>query len=348
MSAPAFALPVELEAHEPPEARGLERDEVRLMVASRGAASLAHASFRELPELLDPGDLLVINNSATLPAAVPARRADGSELELRFAGPAQGMADGWWIAERRAADGGPAQDSHSPGEIVGLPGGATAALVAPYAGGHRLWLASVSAGEPLPEYLWRYGHPVQYSYVSAPWPLEAFQTAYALIPGSAEMPSAGRPFTPALITALVARGVLIAPLTLHTGLSSPERDEAPQAERFEVPATTADAVNAVHGWGGRVIAVRDDRRPSAGERRRAGRVRAGQRRMDQPRDHAGARIAGDRRSDQRLARARGLAPAPAGGGRRIRGAAGALLRGRARAGLSVARVRRQPPHRALI
>ncbi len=69
------------------------------------------------------------------------------------------------------------------------------------------------------------------------------------------MPSAGRPFTPALITALVARGVLIAPLTLHTGLSSPERDEAPQAERFEVPATTADAVNAVHGWGGRVIAV---------------------------------------------------------------------------------------------
>ena len=255
MSAPAFALPAELEAHEPPEARGLERDEVRLMVASRGAASLAHASFRELPELLDPGDLLVINNSATLPAAVPARRADGSELELRFAGPAQGMADGWWIAERRAADGGPAHDSHSPGEIVGLPGGATAALVAPYAGGHRLWLTSVSAGEPLPEYLWRYGHPVQYSYVSAPWPLEAFQTAYALIPGSAEMPSAGRPFTPALITALVARGVLIAPLTLHTGLSSPERDEAPQAERFEVPATTADAVNAVHGWGGRVIAV---------------------------------------------------------------------------------------------
>ncbi len=105
------------------------------------------------------------------------------------------------------------------------------------------------------EYLWRYGHPVRYSYLAESWPLDAFQTAYALVPGSAEMPSAGRPFTPQLITALVARGVLIAPLTLHAGLSSPERGEAPQAERFEVGEPTAAAVNAAHGWGGRVVAV---------------------------------------------------------------------------------------------
>ncbi len=256
MSAPAFALPEALEAHEPPEARGLERDEVRLMVATRGDGRLAHASFHDLPELLEPGDLVVINNSATLPAAVAARRGDGSALELRFAGPAPGTdGESLWVAERRGADGSPDDGAHQESETVELPGGASATLVAPHAGGPRLWLTSVRAGEPLHEYLWRYGHPVQYSYLNASWPLNAFQTAYALIPGSAEMPSAGRPFTPALITALAARGVLITPLTLHTGLSSPERDESPQAERFEVPAATADAVNAAHAWGGRVIAV---------------------------------------------------------------------------------------------
>jgi S-adenosylmethionine:tRNA ribosyltransferase-isomerase len=256
VSAPAFALPTELEAHEPPEARGLARDEVRLMVATRGDGRIAHASFRDLPELLEPGDLLVVNNSATLPAAVAARRRDGSGLELRFAGPAPGLdPDEWWVAERRSADGGPDDGSHRTRETVELPGGATAAMVAPYAGGQRLWLTAVHAGEPLHEYLWRYGHPIQYSYVTGTWPLDAFQTVYALVPGSAEMPSAGRPFTPELITALAARGVLVAPLTLHTGLSSPERHEPPQAERFEVPTTTADAVNATRAWGGRVIAV---------------------------------------------------------------------------------------------
>jgi S-adenosylmethionine:tRNA ribosyltransferase-isomerase len=69
------------------------------------------------------------------------------------------------------------------------------------------------------------------------------------------MPSAGRPFTHELVTELVTKGVLVAPLTLHTGVSSPERGEPPYPERYRVPATTARLVNAVHGWGGRVVAV---------------------------------------------------------------------------------------------
>jgi S-adenosylmethionine:tRNA ribosyltransferase-isomerase len=69
------------------------------------------------------------------------------------------------------------------------------------------------------------------------------------------MPSAGRPFTTELVTELVARGVLVAPVILHTGVSSPERGEPPYPERFRVPAHTAALVNAVHGWNGRVIAV---------------------------------------------------------------------------------------------
>ena len=87
------------------------------------------------------------------------------------------------------------------------------------------------------------------------WPIDAYQTVFALEPGSAEMPSAGRPFTTGLVTALVARGILVAPLTLHTGVSSPELGEPPFPERYRVPETTARLVNAVHEWGGRVIAV---------------------------------------------------------------------------------------------
>jgi len=107
----------------------------------------------------------------------------------------------------------------------------------------------------VPAHLHRHGRPIRYGYVPQQWPLADYQTAYALEPGSAEMPSAGRPFTSQLVTRLAAGGVLVVPLTLHTGVSSPERDEAPYPERYEVPAATARVVNAVHGWGGRVIAV---------------------------------------------------------------------------------------------
>ena len=251
----AFELPQALEAHEPPEARGLARDEVRLMVAQRSDGSLVHARFNELPRFLDPGDLLVINTSATLPAAVPARRADGTVLELHFATEAPHLPGGdWWVVELRSADGSSPFKAARAGERLELPG-ADVELTAPYATGARLWLARLIAGEPLRDYLARHGHPIRYGYVPHEWPPDAYQTAYALEPGSAEMPSAGRPFTPELVTRLVAGGVLIAPITLHTGVSSPERHEAPYPERYEVPAATARLVNAVHGWRGRVVAV---------------------------------------------------------------------------------------------
>jgi S-adenosylmethionine:tRNA ribosyltransferase-isomerase len=251
----AFELPQALEAHEPPEARGLARDEVRLMVARRSDNSIAHSQFKDLPQFLDPGDLLVINTSATLPAAVPARRADGSALELHFATEAPHLPGGdWWVVELRSADGSTPFRGGEAGERLELPG-ADVELAAPYATGARLWLARLIAGEPLPEYLARHGHPIRYGYVPHEWPLDAYQTAYALEPGSAEMPSAGRPFTPELVTRLVARGVYIAPITLHTGVSSPERHEGPYPERYEVPPATARLVNAVRGWHGRVVAV---------------------------------------------------------------------------------------------
>ena len=248
----AFELPAALEAHAPPEARGLARDEVRLMVASRSHGRVEHASFRDLPRFLGAGDLLVVNTSATVPAAVDARRADGTPIELRFSTVPPHLPTGrWWLVELRDAAGGPLPRGGRAGERLTLPGDAVAELLAPYAGGPRLWLARIEGELPLE----RHGRPVRYAYVPEAWPLEAYQTVFALHPGSAEMPSAGRPFTPELVTRLVGGGVQIAPVLLHTGLSSSERGEPPVPERFAVSGETARLVNAVKGWGGRVIAV---------------------------------------------------------------------------------------------
>jgi S-adenosylmethionine:tRNA ribosyltransferase-isomerase len=255
VSALAFELPAALEAREPPEARGLARDEVRLMVSTRGDGQVVHASFRDLPGFLAAGDLVVVNTSATLPAAVAGRRADGGAVRVHFATPAPHLPEqSWWVVELRSSDGAHPCAARG-GERLELTGGAGLELVAPYASGARLVLARLDAEETVPAYLARHGEPIRYGYVSDPWPLAAYQTAYALAPGSAEMPSAGRPFTPELVTTLVAGGVLVAPIALHTGVSSPEVHEPPYPERYQVPAATALLVNAVREWGGRVIAV---------------------------------------------------------------------------------------------
>jgi S-adenosylmethionine:tRNA ribosyltransferase-isomerase len=257
VNALAFQLSQAHHATAPPEARGLARDEVRLLVAERGSGALEHGRFRDLPRHLRAGDLLVVNVSATLPAAVRGTLDGRERVELRFAtaAPDLELHGSWWIVELRSPDGARPYRGASAGQRVELPGDTDVELVAPYAGGTRLWLARVKGPRPLREFLAAHGHPIRYGYVPREWPLDAYQTVFATEPGSAEMPSAGRPFTAELITALAARGVLIAPLTLHTGVSSLERGEAPYPERYAVPQETARLVDAVRWWGGRVIAV---------------------------------------------------------------------------------------------
>ena len=247
MSTLAFELPARLEAERPPKAR----DDVRLLVSDRSDGSIVHSRFRALPNFLAPGDLLVVNTSATLPAALAAERADGTVLELRLSTPARGLAQ-HWIVELRRGDAPFA--AGEIGEQLRLPAGATASIVAPYAA-PRLWLAELDLPEPIEAYLAEHGRPIRYRYVPRDWPLSAYQNVYAVESGSAEMPSAGRPFTHEMVTQLVAQGVLVAPITLHTGVSSQERHERPYAERYSVPEHTAGLVNAVRGWAGRVIAT---------------------------------------------------------------------------------------------
>jgi S-adenosylmethionine:tRNA ribosyltransferase-isomerase len=254
VTVPAFELPSALEARVPPEARGLARDEVRLLVAHRARPSISHRQFRDLPEVLSPGDLLVVNVSATLPAAVPGRRSDGERVLVHFATRAPRLDDSWRVVELRDADGSRPVRGRL-GERIGLDGGAELELVSPYASGARLALARFQGPGPVDAYLTGHGQPIRYGYVADRWPIEAYQNVYATRPGSAEMPSAGRPLTAELITRLLAAGVLIAPITLHTGVSSPERHESPFPESFEVPESTARLVDLVRENGGRVIAV---------------------------------------------------------------------------------------------
>jgi S-adenosylmethionine:tRNA ribosyltransferase-isomerase len=258
-----FEVPPHLEAAEPPEARGLNRDEVRLMVAYRHEGRLVHARFHDLPRFLGPGDLLVINTSKTLPASVPAATSAGLELRLHLSSPAP---DGRWLVELRLPSGAfsiPFPDGRA-GQCLRLPAGGTARLIAPFGPGlrrrssepaTRLWLADVDLPEGLFAYLRAHGEPIRYPHIRRPWPLSSYQTVYALEPGSAEMPSAGRAFTPELLTRLMAEGVAVAPIVLHTGVSSLEEGEPPYPEVFRVPPTTALLVNAIRAGGGRVVAV---------------------------------------------------------------------------------------------
>ena len=244
-----FLLPPALEAHEPPEAHGRARDDVRLLVGRRGTGAVAHHEFRELPGLLDPGDLLVVNTSATLPAAVRLDR-----LAVHFSTPLPDT-PGVWLVELRLRAGKATRPYRGgrPGEWFPLPGGTTLTLIRRHT--ERLWQARLNA-DVVP-YLLRHGTPIRYAYVPRDWPAEAYQSVFTTDrrDGGAEMPSAARPFTPELVTRLVSRGVLMAPLTLHTGVASPEAPEPPYAERYEVPAATADLINHVHRSGRRVVAV---------------------------------------------------------------------------------------------
>ena len=241
-----FALPAEREAHDPPEARGVARDGVRLLVSRRATGQVSHHGFRDLPGLLLPGDLVVVNDTGTLPAQVRAGRG----LAVHFSTP---LPDGAWLVELRAITDNISRPNGQgfPAQVIDLPAGAALTLEGKVTG--RLWRARLSVA--VVPYLLRYGIPIRYSYVNRDWPLASYQTVFSRKPGSAEMPSASRPFTAPVVTDLVARGVLITPLTLHAGVSSLEADEDPYPEPYDVPPATARLVNHVRAHGGLVIAA---------------------------------------------------------------------------------------------
>lgn len=244
-----FVLPPSSSAGSPPEARGLARDEVRLAVVTPERTS--HRVARELADWLEPGDLLVVNTSATLPSALSVRRDSGSAtLHVSTE-----LDDGAWVVELRRPDGrGPARPS--PGEVLRLPDGVRLRITSPHPSGQqRLWRATALPVVDRVAYLRRHGAPIRYPYLHGDWPIEQLQNVYAAVPGSAEMPSAGRPLSQAVLVDLMRVGVVVAPLVLHTGVASQESHEPPQPEWLSVPVPTARLVNLTRATGGRVVAV---------------------------------------------------------------------------------------------
>jgi S-adenosylmethionine:tRNA ribosyltransferase-isomerase len=252
----------------PPEVRGVPRDRVRMLVATN--RGLAHRLAWQLPAVLRAGDVLVVNTSDTLPAALPGVTADGDRVEAHLSTPDPQAGAGYrevlaargsrWIVEVRTAGplGGDPSHADRRGAQIRLTGGGVLRIDGPHpadAGRPRLWTAELTTPAPLLDWLGNHGDPIRYRYVSAPWRLSAYRTTYADTPGSAEMPSAGRALTPRVFRRLRARGVEVADVVLHCGVSSLESGEPPFAEWFEVPRSTAETVRDARRDGRRVIAV---------------------------------------------------------------------------------------------
>jgi S-adenosylmethionine:tRNA ribosyltransferase-isomerase len=249
-----WQLPQGQAAVAPPERRGVARDEVRLLVSDR--RGIRHDIFRRLPRYLAPGDIVVVNTSATRAGAIDGtwrRRRVVLHLSSR-------LDDGDWVVEIRGPDGaGPIREAMA-GELLQLEGGGEAHLLSPYLPGNtRLWRARLRIPGAVDRHLTSHGRPIAYGPLPDGWDLSDYQTIFARpddpTGSSAEMPSAARPFTHAMVTELVMRGITVMPITLHAGVSSLERHEALPPERFIVPARTAEAVTAVRERGGRVVAI---------------------------------------------------------------------------------------------
>ena len=263
-----FTLPPELEATAPPEARGLRRDQVRMLVVEREGGALEHRRFSDLPRLLDPGDLVVVNDSRTLPASLLGRTRSGEQVEIRLAARdgarwaalPLGVPAGGGDPALVATDARPAPPSLAAGELLTFAGGLTATVL----GRHEeaaplIWLAFDAGGPALLQALHRAGRPVRYGYVPRPWGLRHYQTVFAAAPGSVEMVSAARPFSLQIVRELRRHGIEVATISLHAGLSTygdlaTDRAFVP-AEPYHVRPATARAVNHRRATGGRVIAI---------------------------------------------------------------------------------------------
>ncbi len=255
-----FQLPSALQCAQPTELRNIARDEVRLMVSHRSTNQIEHSQFKYLDQFLQAGDVLVVNTSGTLPAALSVILPDGQPGRLHLS--TRRKEQEWLVEVRRVAE----NKTHRytdirAGQEFSLPEDGTVHIMAPYYQGNvpeehlQLWVAQFDLPLPATQFLQKHGTPIRYAQVEEAYPSEYYQTVFAKNPGSAEMPSAGRAFTPELVSRLVAKGIQFAPILLHTGVASLETNEQPYPEYFQVGQTTASLINWARKEGRRIIAV---------------------------------------------------------------------------------------------
>ncbi|MGD2077025.1 MAG: S-adenosylmethionine:tRNA ribosyltransferase-isomerase [Chloroflexota bacterium] len=248
-----FDRPDELVASAPAEIEGRPRDAGRLLVSD--PAGHRHSQFSDLAEFLDAGDLLVVNRSATLPASLPARH-DSARFILNLS---TNYGAGLWLAEPRLGHDAPGPVPNLAAGDVLWAAGIKAHLITPFPDIPRLWFVQFEAD--IGQAMRRFGRPIRYAYVEGSYDLKHYQTLFSSVPGSAEMPSAAYPFTGRIVQRLVDRGVHLASILLHTGVSSleVEVDDVSKhplyPEPYQVSQAAARAVNETKAAGRRVIAV---------------------------------------------------------------------------------------------
>jgi S-adenosylmethionine:tRNA ribosyltransferase-isomerase len=250
-----FELPATLNAVMPPERRGIRRDHVKLMVQNRGTGNVEHDRFYNLDSYLKEGDVLVLNSSRTVPAVLKADIYRGvkriqAEIEIRLA---RRKDESIWeaLVVMEGVENGD-QLIFSP-ELHGLVG-----KVSP--SNPFITIEFSKRGTDLYNAIYSLGEPVRYEYIQNPWVLDYYQTVFATHPGSVEMPSAGRAFSWELLFKLQQKGIKLAFLQLHTGLSylmDDKWDHSPTEnhEEYHIPQETWDILLQAKLEGNRIIAV---------------------------------------------------------------------------------------------
>lgn len=251
-----FDLPQQLACPKPTEERNLARDQVRLLVTTN-SGKIEHSVFRDFVLYLQKGDVLVVNTSATVPSALPVSFADGGKGKLHLS---TGLNSREWLAEIREITGTKTRRWHGgvEGMEFQLPSGTIVTLKKKYYKNEQwlhLWVVDLDTNQPVQKYLTENARPIQYDKLDRQYPLSYYQTFFSFHPGSAEMPSAGRGFTKKIIEALLKKGVVLAPLILHTGVSSLEENETPYPEYMEIDPVSATIINTAKNQGRRIIAV---------------------------------------------------------------------------------------------
>ncbi|MCG3088337.1 S-adenosylmethionine:tRNA ribosyltransferase-isomerase [Sporosarcina cyprini] len=250
-----FHLPDELNASHPPEKRGLRRDHVRMMVLNRTTGEIQHDRFDHVLDYLQPGDLVILNNSRTIPAVLQGKWSRqqeqlGAQVEVRLA---RRRNEDSWDALIIA---GPVQ----PGDTLHFSVDLSATVIEHRDNSPLTTIQFSKKGLDLFQDIYSLGEPIRYEYIQEPWQLDSYQTVFGSHPGSVEMPSAGRAFSWELLFSLMQRGVQIEYIQLHTGLSylldddyeqSPEDNE----EEYHISEGTMQKILQAKATGNRVIAV---------------------------------------------------------------------------------------------
>lgn len=248
----SFQLPDQLNASIPPERRGVRRDRVKMLVLDRQNGHVEHTN--NLEDYLKAGDVLILNNSRTIPAQLSGTYLEGDNEKEVIVRLAHRLSEDKWQALLIG------RPKWNKGDKITFTPHLSAVVEESYSEKPLVTIKFSICCNALFDQFYSIGQPIRYEYIETPWDLDYYQTVFASVPGSVEMPSAGRAFSWEMILKLKKLGIQIGFIQLHTGLSYFESDKwshhpEENTEEFIIPKETAKLIEKAKENGGKVIAV---------------------------------------------------------------------------------------------